>query len=221
MLFVSELRACSCGDIPSPTVAAAQSAKVFSGKVVYVHGGGGTERVPALLSGFILVEFEVYAVWKGPAFATMFVETAWWSGSCGVEFYVGQEWLVYSYDGATAHSCGRTRPLSLAQADLEELGRGQEPTPETIEPYPQLVDIIEKTSAASSAPSPSPPAASVLREVSSAWLGLIQFTVVMALAALGWTLFGTTPGNRALSAFAAPFRAVWQSAGRLTGRSRR
>ena len=126
--------ACSCGDTPSPSVALAQSAKVFSGKVVHISDGGGTEREPALLSGYISVEFEVYAVWKGPAYATMFVETAWWSGSCGVEFYLGQEWLVYSYDGETTHPCSRTRPLELAQADIDELGEGQVPAQEQSSP---------------------------------------------------------------------------------------
>ena len=132
-------------------------AKVFSGKVVHVSDGGGREREPALLSGYISVEFEVYAVWKGPAYATMFVETAWWSGSCGVEFYLGQEWLVYSYDGVTAHPCSRTRPLGLAQADIDELGEGLVPVPGTIEPYQQSGHRIERTrSPAAVADAPTP-----------------------------------------------------------------
>ena len=169
-LIAAEVHACSCGDMPSPAVALGQSAKVFSGKVVHISDDGGTRREPALLSGYILVEFEVYAVWKGPAFATMFVETAWWSGSCGVEFYLGQEWLVYSYDGETTHPCSRTRPLELAQVDIDELGEGQVPVPGTIEPYQQSGDRIERTrSPAAVADAPSP-AAGPLQDVIPAWL---------------------------------------------------
>ena len=120
----AEVHACSCGDFPTPAQAMVQATKMFSGKVVAVHGGGGTQREPTLISGYVLVEFEVYTVWKGPAFATMFIETAWWSGSCGVEFYVGQEWLVISYDGETTHPCSGTRHLELAQADVARPWRG-------------------------------------------------------------------------------------------------
>ena len=190
-LAVSEVRACSCGDTPSPSVALAQSSKVFSGKVVHVSDGGGTQREPALLSGYILVEFEVYAVWKGPAYATMFVETAWWSGSCGVEFYLGQEWLVYSYDGVTTHPCSRTRPLELAQADIDELGEGQVPVPGTIEPYRQSGDRIERTRTQAAVADAPTPAASSLWDFIPAWLNFVLLIVVV-VAVLGWVLRGTS-----------------------------
>ena len=183
--------ACSCGDLPSPAVALGQSAKVFSGKVVHVSDGGGTRREPALLSGYILVEFEVYAVWKGPAYATMFVETAWWSGSCGVEFYLGQEWLVYSYDGETTHPCSRTRPLELAQADIDELGEGQVPVPGTIEPYQQSGDRIERTRSPTAVADAPTPAASSLWDFIPAWLNFVLLIVVV-VAVLGWVLRGTS-----------------------------
>ena len=183
--------ACSCGDTPSPSVALAQSSKVFSGKVVHVSDGGGTEREPALLSGYISVEFEVYAVWKGPAFATMFVETAWWSGSCGVEFYLGQEWLVYSYDGVTTHPCSRTRPLELAQADIDELGEGQVPASGTIEPYRQSGYRIERTRSPAAVADVPTPAASSLWDFIPAWLNFVLLIVVV-VAVLGWVLRGTS-----------------------------
>ena len=183
--------ACSCGDLPSPAVALGQSAKVFSGRVVYISDGGGTEREPALLSGYISVEFEVYAVWKGPAYATMFVETAWWSGSCGVEFYLGQEWLVYSYDGVTAHPCSRTRPLELAQADIDELGEGQVPAPGTSEPYRQPGDRIERSRTTAAAADAPTPAASSLWDFIPAWLNFV-ILIVVVVAVLGWVLRGTS-----------------------------
>lgn len=191
LMAAAQVRACSCGELPSPVEALAQSAKVFSGKVVHVSGGGGTERAPALLSDYVLVEFEVYAVWKGPAFATMFVETAWWSGSCGVEFYVGQEWLVYSYDGETAHPCGRTRFLELAQADLDALGEGQVPASGTVEPYRQAGARVERARTPAAATDAPSDAARPARDAIPPWLSL-AFLVVVAVAVLGWVLRGTT-----------------------------
>ena len=191
LLAAVEAHACSCGDTPSPSVALAQAAKVFSGKVVHISDGGGTQREPALLSGYILVEFEVYAVWKGPAYATMFVETAWWSGSCGVEFYLGQEWLVYSYDGVTAHPCGRTRSLSRAQADIDELGEGQVPASGTIEPYRQSGHRIERTRTQAAVADAPTPAASPLWDFIPAWLNFVLLIVVV-VAVLGWVLRGTS-----------------------------
>ncbi len=190
-LAVGEIRACSCGDTPSPAVALAQSTKVFSGKVVHISDDGGIRREPALLSGYVLVEFEVYTVWKGRAYDTMFVETAWWSGSCGVEFYLGQEWLVYSYDGETTHPCSRTRYLELAQADLDELGEGQEPVPGTIEPFKQSGARIERTQSAAAAADAPTPTTSPLQDVIPGWLSL-AFLIVLVVAVLGWALRGTT-----------------------------
>ena len=186
--------ACSCGDTPSPSVAMAQASKVFSGKVVHVSDGGGTEREPALLSGYILVEFEVYAVWKGPAYAAMFVETAWWSGSCGVEFYLGQEWLVYSYDGETAVPCSRTRLLELAQADIDELGEGQVPVPGTIESFRRSGGRIERTSTQAAEADAPTPEESPWQNVIPAWLSLVLLIGVV-VAVLGWALRGTTKGK--------------------------
>ena len=183
--------ACSCGDMPSPAVALAQSSKVFSGKVVHVSDGGGTEREPALLSGYILVEFEVYSVWKGPAYATMFVETAWWSGSCGVEFYLGQEWLVYSYDGETTHPCSRTRPLELAQADIDELGEGQVPVPGTIESFRQSGGRIERIGTQADGPEAPTSAASPWQDAIPSWLSL-ALLIGVVVAVLGWALRGTS-----------------------------
>ena len=220
LLTTAQAHACSCGDVPSPTEALAQSAKVFSGKVVHVSGGDGTLREPALLSGYVTVEFEVYTVWKGQAYATMFIETAWWSGSCGVEFYLGQEWLVYSYDGATAHPCGRTKHLSLAQADIDALGGGQTPSPGTVEPQLQAPDRVERMRTQDSAPSAAMPAAETRNEGESAWWFLLQLGVILALAALAAAIFGRNYGKRVASESGNPFRALVKVAGLLRGRNR-
>lgn len=191
ILSTAQAHACSCGDFPTPTQAMAQATKMFSGKVVAVHGGGGTQRDPTLISGYVLVEFEVYTVWKGPAFATMFIETAWWSGSCGVEFYVGQEWLVISYDGETTHPCGGTRYLELAQADVDALGAGQVPAAGTTEPRRQSSDRVERISAEAAAVDPATPAASPLWDWIPPWL-TFALLIVVVVGVLGWVLRGTT-----------------------------
>ena len=191
LLTAPQAHACSCGDFPTPAQAMAQATKMFSGKVVAVHGGSGTQRQPTLISGYVLVEFEVYTVWKGPAFATMFIETAWWSGSCGVEFYVGQEWLVVSYDGETTHPCGGTRHLELAQADVDALGKGQVPASGTIEPYQQSGARIERSRSPAAATDAATPAESPLRDIIPAWLGF-ALLIIVVVAVLGWVLRGTT-----------------------------
>lgn len=191
-LVTTELtHACSCGDFPTPAQAMAQASKIFSGKVVAVHGGSGTHREPTLISGFVLVEFEVYTVWKGPAFATMFIETAWWSGSCGVEFYVGQEWLVISYDGESTHPCGGTRHLELAQADVVALGAGQVPVSGTTEPQRQSSNRIERIGAETATANAATPSASSLWDGMPEWLSFVLLMIVV-VAVLGWVLRGTT-----------------------------
>lgn len=190
-LIVDEAYACSCGEFPKPAQAMEQSVKMFSGKVVAIHGGGATQRDPTLISGYILVEFEVYTVWKGPAFATMFVETAWWSGSCGVEFYVGEEWLVVSYDGTMTHPCNGTRRLSLAQAELDALDGGQVPAQGTIEPWRQAGEGIERIRPKSAAADAPAQETSSLTDALPAWLGFAVL-IVVAVGVLGWVLHGTT-----------------------------
>ena len=191
LLSTAQAHACSCGDFPTPAQAMEQATKVFSGKVVAVHGGSGTQRDPTLISGYVLVEFEVYTVWKGPAFATMFIETAWWSGSCGVEFYVGQEWLVISYDGETTHPCGGTRHLELVQDDIDALGAGQVPAAGTTEPQRQSNYRVERISAEAAAADATAPAASSLRDGMPEWLSF-ALLIVAVVALLGWVLRGTT-----------------------------
>ena len=191
LLGTAQAHACSCGDFPTASQARMHAVKMFSGKVVAIHGGGDTQREPTLISGYILVEFEVYTVWKGPAFATMFIETAWWSGSCGVEFYVGQEWLVVSYDGETTHPCGGTRQLELAQADLDALDAGQVPAAGTTEPRRQSRNRVERISTQPAATEAATPATSSLWDWIPPWL-TFALLIVVVVALLGWVLRGTT-----------------------------
>jgi hypothetical protein len=73
------------------------------------------------------VTFEVYAVWKGPAYSNITVTTARSGASCGYMFEEEQEYLIYadgSADNLTVSMCSRTQPLGWAEEDLATLGEG-------------------------------------------------------------------------------------------------
>ena len=127
--------ACSCVTPGSPSEEMASSAAVFMGKVVSVRE---FERDDGLISSSdpTTIEFAVSTVWKGPLYATMFLTTARWGGSCGFTFVKGETYVVNSRDGLTVSLCSRTRSLSEAQHDLVEFGKGQASNPGTIAPMP-------------------------------------------------------------------------------------
>lgn len=123
--------ACSCA--PSPSVAASLSsaAAVFSGKVTKVDAPQGQVISSA---DPVTVTFAVQKVWKGATESQLVVTTALDSASCGYNFELGQEYLVYAdqNDGAGAalsvNLCSRTTILPQAQGDLAALGEGQTPS---------------------------------------------------------------------------------------------
>ena len=134
--------ACSCVTPGSPSEEMASSAAVFLGKVVSVRE---FERDDGLMSSSdpTTIEFAVSTVWKGPSYATVFLTTARWGGSCGFTFVKGETYVVYSEtyvvysrDGLTVSLCSRTRSLSESQHDLAEFGKGQAPNPGAIAPTP-------------------------------------------------------------------------------------
>lgn len=116
--------ACSCVLPGPPDAELARSTAVFSGRVVSRDEPGG------LLSSSadpVRVTFEVYAVWKGPAYRTITITTARSGASCGYAFEKGEEYLVYadgSADSLTVSMCSRTQSLSSAEEDLTKLGEG-------------------------------------------------------------------------------------------------
>lgn len=116
--------ACSCVIPGPPEAELARSVAVFSGIVVDRHEPGGL-----LVSSAdpVRVTFEVYAVWKGPAYSTITITTARSGASCGYTFEEGQEYLVYAHgstDSLMVSSCSRTMPLAAAEEDLRVLGVG-------------------------------------------------------------------------------------------------
>jgi hypothetical protein len=122
--------ACQCTMLPGgqdAERALADSEAVFSGEVVKI-------APPSPWKSSATVEtdtFRVSEVWKGPRQRTLEVHTALFGASCGYPFKEGQEYLVYAYagkHGLEVDLCNGTQRLTEAEADLEVLGAGKQPT---------------------------------------------------------------------------------------------
>ena len=108
--------ACSCVPPPPPERELDRSSAVFSGEVIDIEKGPQVSNVT----------FRVSKVWKGPERETLEVSTAREGTSCDYHFSEGQEYLVYAWGRKMeVGSCGRTKLLSEASADLEALGNGE------------------------------------------------------------------------------------------------
>ncbi len=110
-----QTHACSCVERESVAEALANSDKVFAGRVI---------SITDMPSYRLAVQFEATTIWKGPVSRLISVEEPPTNNSCHYGLRAGAEYLVYSRDGQV-HYCTRTKVLSEAQADLDELGQGQ------------------------------------------------------------------------------------------------
>ena len=116
--------ACSC--IPQRPVQEAlqDAAAVFSGRVVAVNVDG--------MAGGFKVTVAVSTVWKGPQYQQITLSTNGGSASCGYEFTVGREYLIFAHDDGVEQfatsSCSNTKMLTAAAEDLAALGPGAAPT---------------------------------------------------------------------------------------------
>jgi hypothetical protein len=115
---------------------------IFSGTVVNVSPY--TQQFPHFMTGKITT-IKSNRIWKGANKDTFTVfSTNPNGGACGVDFKVGEKWIVYAYssvpplsldylvDHFTAprmgtSSCSETKPLSNAKENLKALGVGVEP----------------------------------------------------------------------------------------------
>ena len=125
IISLSYVNACSCIPPGPPEESLEGATAVFAGKVVDID----KPFVKTSFMDMMKVEFEVSKVWKGPAYTTIFVQTATPGASCGYPFEKGKEYLVYAYgteNTLSANLCSRTRLLSRAQEDLIALGQGNE-----------------------------------------------------------------------------------------------
>ena len=125
--------ACSCIPPLSPSEELDRAALVFAGKVLSIEKDRHL-KIPVVslddptdIARQLKVEFEVDRMWKGQAGETMSLGTAQHGASCGFTFVEGEEYLVYSRDGATVSLCSRTKLIAKAQEDLDALGEGNPP----------------------------------------------------------------------------------------------
>ena len=129
--------ACSCVPPGSPSQELAQSAVVFVGMVTSVREFSDPKATTYSSMDPTTVEFEVDTVWKGPSHETTSLTTARMGASCGFTFVEGEEYIVYSRDGATVSLCSRTRPVAAAEEDFKDLGEGRKPAPGSTSPTPE------------------------------------------------------------------------------------
>lgn len=129
-LSVDHSYACSCAEFDSVQEELERSSVVFSGKAVEAFDKNKNNQVQSSADP-IAVKFEVGTAWKGINETEVIVYTERDSASCGYEFSMDTEYLVYAgkADGELRVSfCSRTAPLTSAGEDLEELGKGEQPT---------------------------------------------------------------------------------------------
>ncbi len=110
--------ACSCAPPPPPQKALADSAAVFVGTVESIECEEGTKTV-------VLV---VETAWKGVADGKgkLIVRTSSSGAACGFGFRERESYLVYAGRddaGLSTNLCTRTRHLTQAAGDIEELNR--------------------------------------------------------------------------------------------------
>ncbi|HEX8681188.1 MAG TPA: hypothetical protein VF707_02670 [Ardenticatenaceae bacterium] len=122
--------ACSCMMPSPPEEALEQAAVVFAGQLVEAEAAPAGGMVST--ADLIPYTFEVSQVWKGEVHSTITIGSAMSSASCGYEFAVGEEYIVYGFEGEGVLQtglCTRTAPLASAEEDLTALGEGEIPSP--------------------------------------------------------------------------------------------
>lgn len=118
--------ACDCDPPDTATEAMEVATAVFRGTVIKIHKKqpmSDGERYDKVL-------ISVSESWKGMEDSQAIIYTHS-SSSCTFAFQEGDEYLLYPYlrDGVMyIMDCGRSSDISLAEEDLEELGKGKEPT---------------------------------------------------------------------------------------------
>ncbi|MDX8360971.1 hypothetical protein [Cytobacillus sp. IB215316] len=128
-MLTTKANACSC--VPSPPVEEAyeQYGAIFSGKVINV-----SKSKSFLQSHFSDVEvlFEVTSSWKGIEQSQVKIFTAIDSASCGINFSLQQDYLVYAHLDAdnklVSSICSPTKIMGSAQDDIATLNSIQQPT---------------------------------------------------------------------------------------------
>lgn len=124
--------ACSCASLPSVNENLAMKTAVFAGKVVSIKNNSFSLFKSS--ADPVQVTLEVSEVWKGPAQQKIVITTAESSASCGYNFDLNSEYLVYASGENNQLStglCEGTKLLSSAASDLAILGTGEIPIQES------------------------------------------------------------------------------------------
>ncbi|OCA90447.1 hypothetical protein A8F94_00720 [Bacillus sp. FJAT-27225] len=122
--------ACSCAVPESVETELKNKTAIFSGKVIRFEDPRANSFIQSSADP-ISVVFEVKSSWKGVKESQVIVNTAKSSASCGYEFSVGNDYLVYAYGDKNqleTGMCERTDLLQQASGDLQILGVGKPPT---------------------------------------------------------------------------------------------
>lgn len=115
--------ACTCAPPGTPTEELQKSDAVFIGSVIDLTP---VNRDQSGIFLFHKIKFEVKSSWKGVDLGEVIVTTAAQSGMCGFAFEQDSTYLVYAFaqgDSLLTNICTRTRSLSEAKEDLDEIGK--------------------------------------------------------------------------------------------------
>ncbi|MFS0822344.1 hypothetical protein [Bacillus sp. 1P02SD] len=129
-LFPRQASACDCARSESVNEELNRKTAVFSGKVIGLSDKNESSYNQSSADP-IKVLFEVKESWKGIHTSQIIVSTARSGASCGYEFELNKEYLVYSYgdkEQLETGFCERTELLSAAGEDIGILGKGKVPT---------------------------------------------------------------------------------------------
>ncbi|WP_404427909.1 hypothetical protein LG296_08160 [Ureibacillus chungkukjangi] len=124
--------ACSCGQPGSAVEEMDRSDFVFSGKVLDIQDTNKS-LFSQSSAGLLEIHFEVSNTWKGVNETEALIFTERESASCGYNFTIDEEYLVYGNNEGgkkRVSLCSKTTLMSEAAADLNLLGEGQKPSVE-------------------------------------------------------------------------------------------
>ena len=115
LLSAESALACSCAPPGTPQESLASSDAVFTGTVLSLTPGQGTQEVRLRVEG----------TWKGAKCGEVTGVTALDEAACGFGFQEGTSYLVYATKNQgklSTNLCTRTKPTASASEDLAALG---------------------------------------------------------------------------------------------------
>ena len=119
-------QACTCAASPPQATCFANASLVFRGRVLHSTAATGNPLVE--------VGFEASRIWKGPVDLLKSLRTTDNSAACGVNFQVGQEYVIYVEDQSMSlvFLCDRLRAGSQIEDEARLLGAGITPASATL-----------------------------------------------------------------------------------------